>query len=1047
MLERSEAEHEQVEEVLRSSELRYQTIFETTGTTMIIVEEDMTIAFANNGFEGLTGYTREEVEGKKKWTEFIEKGYLEKMITQHRLRREGSGLASKSYEFKLVHKDGTLKDILLTANLIPGARSSVASLLDITDIKRSQTALRKSEQKYRDILENINDGYFEVDLQGNLTFFNNVVPMFTGYTTEEMMGMNYRMYVDYDNKKYLQAAFTELYQKNISAKLLNYEIIKKDGSRAKIETMVSIIKDQAGDSIGFCGISRDVSERIRMEETLRQTSRDLQEIGFIVHKSPSIAFLWRAEDNWPVEFVSENIIQFGYTPDDLISGEIPYARIIHPDDLERVAAEVVLYIGERRNEFEQEYRIVTKTGEVRWIDDRTWVRRDEQGTITHFQGIVSDINDRKQTEEALKRSEHLYRTIFENTGVANVLVHENTKIILVNSEFEKLSGFSREEIEEKKSWTEFFIEDDLTQMLEYHRRRRIDKTAAPRKYECRFRDRYGNIKDIALSVDMIPGTRESVASLHDITEQKLTERTIRESQRRLAEIIEFLPDATFVIDKQGKIIAWNRAIENLTGVMKADMIGKNNHEYALPFYGERRSVLIDYALEMDNEIEKQYTGIEKMGDVIFGEAFAPNFLSGDVHLSGTASVLRNAKGEITAAIECIRDNTERKKLEERLSRAEKMEALGTMAGGIAHDLNNVLGIMVGYSELIKEDIPENSHVAKYADSILQSSIRGAAIIQDLLTLARRGVVVSEVVDLNKLVNDYLQTPEFEKLQYYHPNVKIGTDLEDGLLKIKGSPVHLGKTIMNLVSNASEAIADHGEVMIKTANRYLDYPIRGYHTIREGDYVVLSVSDTGSGISANDLDKIFEPFYTKKVMGRSGTGLGLAVVWGTVMDHHGYIDVQSEKDKGTTFTLYFPVTREESAKVEKTPTPIDYMGKGETILVVDDVKEQRELVVSMLGRIGYQVKAVAGGEEAVEYLKSKKADLIILDMIMDPGIDGMETYRRILEINPGQKAVIVSGFSETDRVGKAQEMGAGAFVRKPYVLEKIGFAVRKELDRK
>ena len=969
---------------------------------MIIVEEDMTIAFANNRFEGLTGYTREEVEGKKKWTEFIEKNDLEKMITQHRLRRKGSGLASKNYEFKLVHKDGTFKDIHLTADLIPGTNSSVASLLDITDIKRSQAALRDSEQRYRDILENINDGYFEVDLQGNLTFFNKILPMFTGYTHEEMMGMNYRMYVDHDSKKYLQAAFTELYQKGIPAKLLNYEIIKKDGTKSQIETMVSVIRDQAGNPAGFRGISRDISERIQMEEKLRQTSRDLQEIGFIVHKSPSIAFLWRAAENWPVEFVSENIIQFSYTPDDFTSGKISYAHIIHPDDFERVVAEVARYTEEGRNEFEQEYRIITKTGEVRWVDDRAWIRRDEQGTTTHFQGIVSDITDRKQAEEALKRSEHLYRTIFENTGVANVLVHENTIISLANSEFEKLSGFSREEIEEKKRWTEFFIEDDLNQMLEYHRMRRIDEKAAPRKYECRFRDRYSNIKDIVLSVDMIPGTKESIASLHDITDRKLTEKTLRESQRRLAEIIEFLPDATFVIDNQGKVIAWNRAIEALTGVKKADMIGKGNYEYALTFYGERRSILIDYALEMDREIEKQYTAIQRTGDVIFGEAFTPNLLSGDIHLSGTASVLRNEKGEITAAIECIRDNTERKKLEERLSRAEKMEALGTMAGGIAHDLNNVLGIMVGYSELIKEDMPENSPLAKYADNILKSSIRGAAIIQDLLTLARRGVTVSEVLNLNTLVNDYLQTPEFEKLKSYHPNVKIGTDLEDGLLNIKGSPVHLGKTIMNLVSNASEAISGDGEVRIKTENRYLDYPIRSYNTIREGDYVVLSVSDTGSGISPNDLDKIFEPFYTKKVMGRSGTGLGLAVVWGTVMDHHGYIDVRSEKDKGTTFTLYFPVTREELAKVEKTATPIDYMGKGETILVVDDIKEQRELAVNMLGRIGYQVEAVAGGEEAVEYLKSKKADLIVLDMIMDPGIDGMETYRRILEINPGRR---------------------------------------------
>ncbi|MEQ8214904.1 MAG: response regulator, partial [Smithellaceae bacterium] len=394
-----------------------------------------------------------------------------------------------------------------------------------------------------------------------------------------------------------------------------------------------------------------------------------------------------------------------------------------------------------------------------------------------------------------------------------------------------------------------------------------------------------------------------------------------------------------------------------------------------------------------------------------------------------------------------RDNTERKKLEEQLSRAQKMEALGTLAGGVAHDLNNVLGVLVGYSELLKQVLPEKGVAAEYAKNILESSVRATAIIQDLLTMARRGVAVSQVVNLNKLIADSLKTPEFENLLRSHPNVRISTELENDLFNIKGSPVHLIKTIMNLVLNAAESITGEGNVSIKTKNRYLDQPIHGYDTMAEGDYTVLIVSDTGSGISVNDIDKIFEPFYTKKVMGRSGTGLGLAVVWGTVKDHHGYIDVQSRENEGSTFTLYFPVTREEPAQAEKAVSHLAYRGKGESILVVDDVKEQRQLAMSMLEKLGYQVRAVAGGEAAIEYLKTEKADLIVLDMIMYPGIDGFETYRRIRKIHPRQKAIIVSGFTETDRVRKLQEIGAGEFVRKPYTMEKIGLGIRNELDRK
>jgi nitrogen-specific signal transduction histidine kinase/CheY-like chemotaxis protein len=389
---------------------------------------------------------------------------------------------------------------------------------------------------------------------------------------------------------------------------------------------------------------------------------------------------------------------------------------------------------------------------------------------------------------------------------------------------------------------------------------------------------------------------------------------------------------------------------------------------------------------------------------------------------------------------------EKRNLEERLQRAEKMEALGQLAGGVAHDLNNVLGVLSGYSELLLEAIPEGSQARDYAEKILKSTEKGAAIIQDLLTLARRGVTASEVINLNDIFADFLKTPVFEKMKDYNPGVTFRTERDPNLLNIKGSPVHLEKTLVNLVSNAAESISGTGEVTIRTESRYLDKPLRGYDEVREGDYAVLTVSDTGMGIPAENREKIFEPFYTKKAMGRSGTGLGLAIVWGTVKDHNGYIDVRTEVGVGTTFTLYFPVTREEQIAPQQKAPIEEYMGNGESVLVVDDVAGQRDIAVRLLARLGYQVHAVSSGEDAVEYLKGNKAGILVLDMIMPPGIDGLETYRRVLEINPNQKAILVSGFSETERVREAQQLGAGAYVRKPYIMEKIGVAIRDELLR-
>ena len=272
------------------------------------------------------------------------------------------------------------------------------------------------------------------------------------------------------------------------------------------------------------------------------------------------------------------------------------------------------------------------------------------------------------------------------------------------------------------------------------------------------------------------------------------------------------------------------------------------------------------------------------------------------------------------------------------------------------------------------------------------------------------------------------------------------DCDENLLNIKGSPVHLEKMLMNLVSNAAESISGKGEVTIRTESRYLGKPLQGYDEVKEGDYAVLTVSDTGMGIPPEDREKIFEPFYTKKTMGRSGTGLGLTIVWGTVKDHNGYIDLKTAVGEGTTFSLYLPVTREELiAQQQKVPLE-RYRGHGESVLVVDDIAEQRDVAASLLTQLGYQVHSVSSGEAAVEYLKSNKADILVLDMIMAPGIDGMETYQRVQEFNPKQKAIIVSGFSETARVREVQRLGAGAYVKKPYIMEKIGLAIRDELNR-
>jgi signal transduction histidine kinase/ActR/RegA family two-component response regulator len=389
------------------------------------------------------------------------------------------------------------------------------------------------------------------------------------------------------------------------------------------------------------------------------------------------------------------------------------------------------------------------------------------------------------------------------------------------------------------------------------------------------------------------------------------------------------------------------------------------------------------------------------------------------------------------------EKEERKQMQDQLARAHQMEAIGTLVAGVAHDLNNILSGIVSYPDLMLIRLPHDSDMRKPLTTIQKSGQKAVAIVQDLLTLARRGVTTSEVVNLKETIEDYLESPEHANLITFHPGVRIIKNIAPDLMHIAGSPVHLSKTVMNLISNAAEAITGEGTVSITLHNQYIDMPVRGYDDIQQGDYVVLKIRDTGHGIAANDLQHIFEPFYTKKKMGRSGTGLGMAVVWGTVKDHQGYINVESCENEGSTFTLYFPVTRRKHRAQE--PVQIsDYMGAGQTILVVDDIKEQREIASDILESLQYNVTTVDSGEAALEHLEKHQADLLLLDMIMDPGIDGLETYERIVAANGKQRAVIASGYSESERVKKALELGVGKYLNKPYTIENLARTIYLEL---
>jgi two-component system, cell cycle sensor histidine kinase and response regulator CckA len=417
----------------------------------------------------------------------------------------------------------------------------------------------------------------------------------------------------------------------------------------------------------------------------------------------------------------------------------------------------------------------------------------------------------------------------------------------------------------------------------------------------------------------------------------------------------------------------------------------------------------------------------------------------------TASLLLDETGQPTGILGVARDITERRnaekekaELQRQLERSKKMESLGLLAGGVAHDLNNVLSGIVSYPDLMLMDLPEGSALRAPIETIKESGQKAATIVQDLLTLARRGVSTSEVLNLNSLIEGLQRSAEHKKLLAYYPDIRFSFELDADLPNIKGSSVHLNKTVMNLISNAAEAQPSGGEIIVSTKSLYMDRTIQGYDTVDAGEYVRLRVKDSGEGINKTDLNHIFEPFYTKKKMGRSGTGLGLAVVWGTVQDHHGYIDVHSKPGEGTVFDLYFPLSRDAVEKKDPRLNLAAVQGSGETVLVVDDMESQRKIASHLLQRLNYTPHTVDSGEAAVAYLQDHSVDLVVLDMIMAPGMDGLETWRQIIKLHPRQRGIIASGYAETDKVKTAQHLGAGEYLKKPYMIDSLGKAVKYAL---
>ncbi len=1029
-------DRKKAEDALRVSEDKFRHLFESAGDSIFLLDNDVFIDCNPKALE-MFGCTREQIIGQppSRFSPEIQpdgKSSKEQALANNRAVLKGQ---PQYFEWRHCRYDGTLFDAAISLTSFPdrGKPYILAICRDITENKHALEALHESEEKYRTLIENASEAIIVIQ-DFKAVFLNPVIAGMTDYSNEEISSTPFVDFIHEDDREVVaENHIKRLNGENVPARY-SFRLLNKNGSFRWVE--LNAVRINWKGKPATLNFMIDITDRKRREEESQATHLLLRIAGEKAKLGGWSVNLQENRVTWSDEVAAIHEMPVGYSPS-AEQGISFYA----PEWQERIT-KVFTDSAKKGIPYDEEMEIISAKGKRVWVRTIGEAVKDDTGKIIKVQGAFQDISDRKQMELELRASEEKYKQLFENAPAGIYQVDfKSGKFTKANDVFCDYAGCSQEEI---SSLSPFDLLTENSKKVFIERMGKMSRgiNVLP-TVELEVLNKKGRRLNIQLNVKNISDNEGHVVGAdvvaHDITLQKQIEDELRASESNFRNSLNQSPMGVRISTIEGETIYANRAILEIYGYDNVEELKKKTIK-------ERYTPESYAAWQMRKELrlqgkfgpsEYEISIVRKNGEIRHLQALRKGiFWDGAVRYQIYYNDITERK----------RAEEEKRKLEERLNRVEKMEALGQLAGGVAHDLNNVLGVLTGYSELLLLEIPEGQRTRSHVEKIMQSTEKGAAIVQDLLTLARRGVTTSEVIDLNDVVSGFLKSPVFDSIQVYHPRVNFKVVCHEALLKIKGSPIHLEKTLMNLALNAAESISGEGHVTICTENRYLEKPIVGYDEVKEGDYVVLTLSDTGTGIPAENREKIFEPFYTKKIMGRSGTGLGLAIVWGTVKDHKGYIDVQTEIGQGTTFTLYFPVTREEMTSPQQKKCMEEYMGCGETVLVVDDIAGQREVASALIQKLGYKVHVVSSGEEALEYLRQNQADLLVLDMIMVPGIDGLETYQRALEINPKQKAIIVSGFSETDRVKETQQLGAGAYVRKPYVMETLGMAIRNELRR-
>jgi len=939
--------------------------------------------------------------------------------------------------------------IRTSALKIEGEKRLLGIFRDITERKNMERNLNDQKAFFNDVLESIQDGISILDNDLNILYTNSTMKKWYAHNLPHTGRKCFDVYQGRTKPCQICPSIQTLKSGKEAVEIVPYTGEK--GVQGWQELYAFPLVDSMTSKVtGVIEYVHDITERRRMEEALRESE---EKYRMIFEDSP--LGILHIDRNGVVTACNEHLARILGADREKVIGFNMLTSLRN----EKLRSAVTSALSGKRGYFEGEYLSVLG-GKHSFLKADYSPLLSDDGSVLGVTGILEDISRRKKAEEAVLKiargvsaevGEKYFRSMVEHLAkileadyafIAEIMADQPHMIrtiamyadggIVDNVEF-NLQGTPCESTLGKSAHSysrdvqKLFPECELLVKMNVHAYIGIplfDLTGRSLGIMVvMFKSAVNNIKMIESTLQIFSDRAEAEI------ERRLSDEALRESERSYRTLAQNLPAVVYRIflRENNRMHFFNNLLKTMTGYSEEELShGRVCSIEPLIISEQRQGVIreIERALSEERRFSVEYPIRHKDGTIRF-------FLERGTPVSG-------ADGKPLYIDGLIYDITENKRMEEELSRAQRLETAGRIAGQIAHDFNNLLSPLMAYPDLMRMECAEkNSKLLPLLDQMQSAAIQMAEINQQLLTLGRRGHYTLEAVHLNAVIEELLGSMPIPH------TVTVEKKYDPDLLPVKGGSAQLSRVFTNVIANAVESMADVGTLRIATKNVYLDQPLKSYETIQGGEYVRVDVEDTGCGISPEIINSIFDPFFTtKKADKKRGSGLGLSVVKAVIEDHNGYIGIVSRSGKGTTFSLYFPITRDVEFQAKAAE---EIAGGSERLLIVDDDPVQREVIKRLLDQLGYKVHAVESGEEAVEYVKGHPQDLLILDMIMD-GIDGTETFRRIREFRPDQKAAILSGYAETERVAEAQRMGAGIYIRKPVDLKSLARAVRLEIDQ-